>query len=82
MQAIQAPFALEQLGCSGAEARLVDCPVSEDGEDYSFTFRDYGYVDPPAACDPFGQSYAYVACGSAPAPSGPSAPPQHPYMHP
>ena len=65
-----APFVLENLGCSGDEARLVDCPVfvsdtatpTSDNGDY---FRDYTNSE---TCDPTaggGGTFARVACGTS-----------------
>lgn len=68
MQAAVAPFVLENLGCSGAEARLVDCPVEAGtlARDYSFDyFGDYSNFD---TCDPFsagGGTFARIACGTS-----------------
>ena len=74
VQEIQAPFVLENLACSGAEQRLVDCPLDETNSDYASVYNDYGYSRIPNQCEPFAQSYAFVACGSPPAPGGPCAP--------
>jgi len=65
VQAIVAPFALENLGCRGVEERLLDCPVAERS-DYGSEFNiasdpDYYTLD---SCDPFTGSYAQVACGN------------------
>ena len=73
-QEIQAPFVLENLACSGDEQRLVDCPVDETDSDYALSYNDYGSSRVPSQCEPFAQSYAFVACGSPPAPGGPCAP--------
>ena len=68
MQEVVAPFVLENLGCSGTEERLVDCPVVADTEprDYSFDyFRDYSNSE---VCDPFaagGGTFARIACGTS-----------------
>ena len=72
MQEVVAPFALENLGCDGTEARLVDCPVVDIDEataptSYVFT-SDYQYFQDytnSAACDPFTDSYARIACGTS-----------------
>lgn len=68
VQAEVAPFSLENLGCTGSEARLVDCPVQKlrvDTVDYTYSFTDYDYsslfFD---ACDPFAESYASVVCSN------------------
>ena len=66
---------LENLACSGAEQRLVDCPVDETDAEYTSAYNDYSYSGTPNQCEPFGQSYAFVACGSPPLPGGPCAPP-------
>ena len=71
-QEVVAPFVLENLGCSGDEARLMDCPVFDsdiatptiayENDDY---LRDYSNS---ATCDPFlarGGTYARVACGTS-----------------
>lgn len=63
MQAVLAPFAVAYLGCTGDEARLDDCAV-----DLQETFRFFNATAKP--CDPFGDSYAFVACGNASAPAG------------
>ena len=69
LQEIVAPFALENLGCTGTEARLLDCPVADSDEetpapeyDYNYRFRDYTNS---ATCDPFAGSFAEVACGTS-----------------
>ena len=72
-----APFVLENLGCSGDEARLVDCPVEADTEprDYSSRYDYYYAYSNPRTCDPFdagGGTFARVACGSSSA-AGPPA---------
>ena len=72
VQEVVAPFVLENLGCSGDEARLLDCPVFDSdtatpaldysGYDY---FRDYTNSD---ICDPTaagGGTFARVACGTS-----------------
>eukprot|EP00892_Ulva_mutabilis_P007290 jgi/Ulvmu1/4933/UM204_0005.1 len=64
---ILAPFALENLGCTGDESRLVDCPVfveveSTDYTPYDYRFRDYTNSD---ICDPFSGTFAEVACGTS-----------------
>lgn len=61
-----APFALENLGCAGNEARLLDCPVADDvySEDilfYTSKFRDYFSRD---AFDNSVGNIAKVACGT------------------
>ena len=77
IQEIAAPFVLENLGCIGDEARLVDCPVADSGDysalaqDYDYDrsvlgyFRDYGNA---GTCDPFaaeGGTFARIACGTS-----------------
>lgn len=61
MQAVLAPFAVGAPGCAGDEARLVDCPV----EVFKAANATSG-----APCDPYGDSYAFVACGNADATAG------------
>eukprot|EP00892_Ulva_mutabilis_P002374 jgi/Ulvmu1/12137/UM084_0064.1 len=70
LQEIQAPFVMENLACTGAEARLVDCPVDENDQEYQNGFGlDYSYSgSSPGSCEPFGQSYAFVACGASAGP--------------
>ena len=70
MQEVVAPFLLENLGCSGNEARLVDCPVVVNGL-RSYFSNDYYDVDSDyqnaGICDPFaadGGTFARVACGT------------------
>ena len=76
IQEVVAPFVLENLGCSGDEARLVDCPVVPDTEprDYSYDyFRDYSNPD---VCDPFaagGGTFARIACGTSSAAGPPDS---------
>ena len=72
-----APFMLENLNCTGSEARLVDCPVATDVPiinyfDYTY---EVTYIGRPSTfCDFFeGKVYAFVACGSATGPG--TAPP-------
>lgn len=56
-------FALENLGCSGTEARLVDCPphtsneVPEDDPDYDF------FAAQEMRCNPYSNTFAVIACG-------------------
>lgn len=66
MQDIIAPFVLENLACSGTEARLLDCPVSRvdrspNVEDANEQYLDYD----DALCSAESVSYAFVACGPA-----------------
>ena len=71
-QEVVAPFVLENLGCSGDEARLLDCPVFDSDTatpavddsiyDYSRDSINSG------TCDPFaggGGTFARVACGTS-----------------
>lgn len=60
---VQAPFVLENLGCSGDEGRLVDCPPQAMPE--STRGRNAG-------CTPFEDHYVFVVCGAT---SGPGAAP-------
>ena len=65
MQATQAPFVLDFLGCTGTETRLVDCPIDTDSQPQAY--EDTGIFfssDNGDACDPFGFTYVYVACGT------------------
>eukprot|EP00892_Ulva_mutabilis_P002459 jgi/Ulvmu1/12213/UM086_0002.1 len=52
---ILAPFALASIGCTGTEERLVDCPPEATAA--------------APICEPFGDSYAFIACGNASAPA-------------
>jgi len=63
-----APFVLENLGCSGNEERLVDCPVVADtpvrifgspyGPEYEYDFRT-------ERCNPLGLgNFVRIACGT------------------
>ena len=61
VQDVVAPFALENLGCSGNETRLVDCPVAVPPAEGDYSFYDYGQ----AVCDPYRGTFARVACGSS-----------------
>lgn len=61
------PFAVGNLGCSGEEDRLLDCPGADDVPIISRGIfpEDYGFYDPnPGTCDPFSGTYAFVACGT------------------
>ena len=62
MQEVVAPFALENLGCTGNESRLLDCPVRDVGGSRSTDYRYYDYATADS-CDPASDSYAFVACG-------------------
>ena len=71
-QEVVAPFVLENLGCSGDEAGLLDCPVFDSDTvtpsyDYNgdVYFRDYTNS---RTCDPTaggGGTFARVACGTS-----------------
>lgn len=79
LQGILAPMVLENLGCTGDEARLVDCPGSQQSDlnDYGY-ITDYGYTYygfRTDGCDPLEPSYAFVACGNT---TGPGANPHAP----
>ena len=63
VQDVVAPFALENLGCSGNETRLLDCPIAvplAEGVDTG-SFNDYTQ----AVCDPYRENFVRVACGSS-----------------
>ena len=72
LQSVLAPMVLENLNCTGAEARLVDCPgimietetVYSDYNlaDIQASFTYYGGGEP--VCDPLLGTFAYVACGT------------------
>ena len=68
-QEVLAPFALENLGCSGDEARLVDCPVFDSDAATTFDNSDYfGDNTNSRTCDPTaggGGTFARVACGTS-----------------
>ena len=63
---VRAPFVLENLGCSGNEERLVDCPEAMDEYVSAYTleidFRSYAQM--ARQCDVDVATYAYVACGT------------------
>ena len=69
---VVAPFVLENLGCSGDEARLLDCPVFDSDTvtpAYDSSGFDYfeDYIN-PETCDPIaggGGTFARVACGTS-----------------
>ena len=65
-EAVEAPFVLENLDCSGSEARLVDC--AEAVEEYESTYPleiDFDYYERRSKrCDLEFAPYAYVACGT------------------
>jgi hypothetical protein len=54
------PFALEYVGCSGSEARLVDCPVEYRIEDSYASFYNM-YI---GSCDITSKPFAAVACSN------------------
>lgn len=66
LQGIMAPFLLGDLGCTGDEARLADCPADDT---IVPRFRDTSiprdYREPTQECDAFAGTYAFVACGTA-----------------
>lgn len=63
LQALSVPFVLENLGCTGRETRLVDCPVDEgDGLDYTPFPYDYSN---PGLCGPYLNTFARIACGGS-----------------
>eukprot|EP00892_Ulva_mutabilis_P007273 jgi/Ulvmu1/4918/UM202_0003.1 len=75
-QDILAPFALENVNCTGSEARLVDCPVATgatifgDGAEDApgeYTYR-YDYDDSPICEFLRGGTFAFVACGMSTGP--------------
>ena len=66
---VEVPIVLENIGCSGNETRLVECPVEERIVPTQFYSIDYDfdyYTRQAAYCDldytP--APYAYVACGT------------------
>ena len=66
-----APLVLDNLNCTGAEKRLVDCP----GATLPDPVSDYGYLytnllSIVGSCDPLQGTYAFVACGTL---TGPGA---------
>lgn len=70
MQEVLAPFALDNLNCSGTEASILDCPGAMGGMPSfgspSFEGSVVIYntpVGPSPGCDPILASYAFVACG-------------------
>lgn len=74
MQDVIAPFVLENLNCTGSEARLVDCPVATDVSFYNPAPDDYMYYSTyirttlPLFCNFRDGNFAFVACGAT---SGP-----------
>ena len=71
-QEVVAPFVLENLGCSGDEARLLDCPVFDrdtatpalDDSVYDYFLDNVN----SETCDPTdfdGGTFARVACGTS-----------------
>ena len=78
MQGVLAPFVLENLNCTGAEAMLVDCPVATDFTDYNdvpvnsagqYEFTYLNNFD-SISCDFFEARFPFVACGGV---TGPGA---------
>ena len=68
VQAVLAPFVLENLGCTGNESRLFDCPVADSDDDGPADYSADDYIEEysnPATCDPFSDSYARIACGTS-----------------
>ena len=75
------PFALENLGCTGNESSLLDCPATPDveidyREPYNYDYYGPAYDVNPGQCDPGAResTYAFVACGG-PATAGPATSP-------
>ena len=66
LQEIVAPFALENLGCLGTEARLLDCPAANETirDDGDYNYRFFVYTT-PADCDPYSGTFAQVSCGTS-----------------
>lgn len=66
MQDIIAPFVLENLNCTGTEARLVDCPGAGATEaeytDYRYLYQFTG--GSLGGCDPVADFPAAVSCGT------------------
>eukprot|EP00892_Ulva_mutabilis_P012288 jgi/Ulvmu1/9431/UM051_0059.1 len=72
-QEVIAPFVLENLDCSGMEARLLDCPgVMEESYPFTQPPYTYGSRSDVRSCRPMEGGYAYVACGMT---AGPGLPP-------
>ena len=63
---VRAPFVIENLGCTGSEERLLDCPQAMDEYvfTYSLEFDFHYYVQMAKQCDAEVAAYAYVACGT------------------
>ena len=63
---MDAPFVLQDLGCSGSEERLVDCPgaIDDQGVPYLLDYQFEYYAQQARACNPDRQPFAYVACGT------------------
>lgn len=58
---------LENPDCTGAEARLLDCPMADDLNQYS----EYGLYYVTGTCTPGRANFnAYIACGTV---TGPGA---------
>lgn len=72
VQELLAPFLLENVACTGAEVRLIDCQLFTGTRlepDYRFDYRYSTIQDPADGCDPHGPKYAFVACGTLAQPS-------------
>lgn len=65
LQDFIAPIALENLNCTGAEERLVDCPGATETEysDYVYLYQGSGATI--GTCDPVQGTFAFVSCGPA-----------------
>lgn len=73
VQEVRAPMVLQNLDCSGGEARLLDCPgVMGDYIDAD----EYAQVS-TFVCDPASATYAVVACGTIPDQGMPPRKPVH-----
>lgn len=80
VQDVIAPFVLENLNCTGAEARLLDCPgvMEELTYDYytndpNYPYGRYTYIYGSVQfrrCDPLQGAYTFVACGMMEGPGG------------
>ena len=59
---------LGNLGCSGDEARLVDCPVVAHFPARDLDYDAYSQDSLSEVCDPFaadGGTFARIACGAS-----------------
>lgn len=68
VQETVAPFALENLGCTGNETRIMDCPVGlEDEPVYNDPYVAYEFRDNTnlAICDPYRGTFADIVCGTS-----------------